>query len=57
MKDWIIEWLAEKTTWTGMFFVVSAFGFAPALTDGQQSALIALAVSFFAMNDRVKKQK
>ena len=28
MKDWIIEWLAEKTTWTGMFLVVSTFGFA-----------------------------
>jgi hypothetical protein len=56
MKYWILEWLAEKTTWTGMFLVVSAFGFAPTLTDGQQSALIAVAVSFFAMNDRMKKK-
>ena len=57
MKDWIIEWLAERTTWAGALTLASAFGFAPNLSDPQQTALIAFAASLFAMNDRVKKQK
>ena len=57
MKDWIIEWLAERTTWAGAITLAGVFGFAPHLSDPQQTALIAFAASLFAMNDRVKKQK
>lgn len=54
MKTWIIEWLAERTTWAGAITLASAFGFAPNLTDPQQTALIAFAASLFAMSDRKK---
>ena len=37
MKEWIVEWLAEKTTWLGFFTAAAAFGLE--LTDAQQSAL------------------
>jgi hypothetical protein len=43
-------WLKEKTTWLGFFAVGAAFGFD--LSEAQQTALAALAASFFYMNDR-----
>jgi hypothetical protein len=54
MKEWIIEWLSEKTTWGGAIALATAFGM-PELTDPQQAALIAFGASLFAMNDRIKK--
>lgn len=51
MKDWIIEWLAEKSTWAGILALGAAFGM-PELTDAQSTALMALGASFFAMPDR-----
>jgi hypothetical protein len=51
---WILDWLAEKTTWVGFFAASSAFGFSDGLTDPQQAALIAIAISFFGMPDRKK---
>ena len=50
MKEWIIGWLAEKSTWLGFFAVASAFGFS--LTEPQQYALAALGASLMAMRDR-----
>lgn len=50
MKDWIVSWLAEKTTWVGIVALASAFG-APHLVEGQETALVTLAASFFAMRD------
>lgn len=47
----IKRWLKEKTTWLGFFAVAGAFGL-PELSEAQQAALSALAVSFFVMNDR-----
>ena len=47
----IKRWLKEKTTWLGFFAVAGAFGL-PELSEAQQTALSALAVSFFVMNDR-----
>lgn len=49
MKDWIVEWLTEKTTWLGFFAVAGAFGFN--LSDAQQSALASLAVTLFIIKD------
>lgn len=49
MKNWIIEWLSEKSTWLGFFAVGSAFGFN--LSEAQQTALAALAVTFFYFKD------
>ena len=51
MKEWIIGWLAEKSTWAGAIALASAFGM-PELSDAQQTALVALGASFFAMPDR-----
>ena len=51
MKDWIIGWLSEKTTWAGIITLATAFGM-PELTDAQQAGLTALGASFFAMPDR-----
>lgn len=50
MKDIIFSWLMEKTTWMGIFTAAAAFGFE--LTEPQQTALSALAASFFVMGDR-----
>ena len=47
----IKSWLSEKSTWAGILALAGAFGM-PELSDGQQSALVALAASFFAMPDR-----
>ena len=46
----IKRWLAEKSTWLGLFAVASAFGFE--LTEPQQYALAALGASLMAMRDR-----
>jgi hypothetical protein len=51
MKDWVFEWLSEKTTWVGFFTAASAFGFADSITQAQEYALIAIAVNFFAIRD------
>ena len=51
MKDWIIGWLAEKSTWAGIIALSAAFGM-PELSDAKQAALTALGASFFAMPDR-----
>lgn len=48
--SWVLNWLAERTTWAGFALAASTFGMS--LEPHQQSALIALAVSFFAMPDR-----
>jgi hypothetical protein len=50
--SWVLDWLAEKTTWAGFVTLVSAFGLH--LDANVQTAVIGLAVSFFAMPDRKK---
>ena len=51
MKAWLLAWLKEKTTWAGMLALASIFG-VPDLAEPQQTALVALAASLFAMSDR-----
>lgn len=53
MKEWIVEWLSEKTTWLGFFTTAAAFGLE--LTEAQQSALATLAVTLFVIQDRKRK--
>ena len=50
MKEVILAWLMEKTTWLGIFASAAAFGFE--LTEPQQTALSTLAASLFIMGDR-----
>lgn len=50
MKEVILAWLMEKTTWLGIFASAAAFGFE--LTEPQQTALSTLAASLFIMSDR-----
>lgn len=50
MKAIIFAWLMEKTTWLGIFATAATFGLE--LTEPQQTALAALAASFFVMGDR-----
>ena len=54
MKNWIIEWLSEKSTWLGFFAVGGAFGFD--LSEPQKTALAALAVTFFYIKDPKRGQ-
>jgi hypothetical protein len=49
MKRWVMNWLAEKTTWAGFFTLGGAIGLP--LDASVQSALVGIAVSFFAMPD------
>jgi hypothetical protein len=54
MRNWLIAWLGEKSTWLGLFTAAAAFGL-PHFTEGQEAALTGLAVSFFTMPDRLGK--
>jgi len=50
IKNWILNWVAEKSTIAGFFSLASVYGLN--LPSNVQDILITLAVSFMAMPDR-----
>jgi hypothetical protein len=51
MLDFIRNWLGEKSTWAGIFMLVSAFNVA-SLTEPQKAAIAAVGISLVARQDK-----
>ena len=51
MIDFLRDWLSEKSTWIGIFTLLTAFN-VNHLTPGQQSAITAVGIGLVARHER-----